>query len=76
MGHGTIEGNGTKLARNKNMFRKETNGSSGKKIRRKDKIKNTTKQTRIFFKIVDPQVNDHSSTMSMTCLCGNFQGIQ
>jgi len=28
-----------KLARNKNMFRKETNGSSGKKIRKKDKIK-------------------------------------
>ena len=39
MGHGTIEGNGTKLARNKNMFRKETNGSSGKN-KKEDKIKN------------------------------------
>ena len=75
MGHGTIEGNGTKLARNKNMFRKETNSSSGKNKKERQN-KNTTKQTRIFFKIVDPQVNDHSSTMSMTCLCGNFQGIQ
>ena len=74
MGHGTIEGNGTKLARNKNMFRKETNVLVAKKKERQNK--KYQKQTRIFFKIVDPQVNDHSSTMSMTCLCGNFQGIQ